>query len=619
MLISRGVRQQTSSSRTGRIRLRPLACGLLLAFASTGGISQVAAQPTLQDSAAPGRQVVSPGELHGKGRIYLLQLGPHTDAYSVTDLAQWLRSKYSLDVQVLPAADLGAVAWDENRHMYIAERLLQQIQRDHPAEAADPNSWLIGITDAKMSSATDKGDWEVSQRGPRSAIISSYDLPDSCAADGGGTAGSASCEAPSAPSTRVRRILLKDVAVLFWNLPMNNDPASVLYSVLDPDMPGTDIYESELNPVRSETGESLHDPCIVFTYSEQRGIKPSLENGRLFQECEIDSLDDELWSNTPNATPDTGEERMLVRLATGTFTQRHMDFYIPGPVPIRFGRVNGAEWLEKSSFGLNGGHMYDAQLGSDDNMETISVVNATNWQADLVRTPKDLRSLALSKWADSGSGEYLQLRWRETPSQHFYLTHIDGAVESYMPCSASEMCLLNGYRDGLGHELTMKRDAKRRLTELSSAKDNGLQLSYHETSAECQRCVSEIHDSQGRKVLYRYDSHGRLVDVTYPSGEHILYGYDELNQLASVSVSHTGDTQPPTVLVTNTFEYGKLSRQTFADGSVYSYHYSVDKDGNVESATVHTPQAVFYLSFQCDGANIRQQFVAQQAESTPVP
>jgi len=608
MLIARGVRQQTPSPRTGRIQLRRLVYGLLLALASTRGVSQ--AQPSLPESPAPGRQVVSPSELHGKGRIYLLQLGPHTDAYSVADLAQWLGRKYSLDVQVLPAANLAAVAWDEDRHMYIAQRLIQQLKRDHPAEAADPNSWLIGITDAKMSSAEDKGDWEVSQRGLRSAIISSYDVPDSCAADGG-TAGLASCEAPSAPSTRLRRILLKDVAVLFWHLPMNNDPASVLYSVLDPDMPGTDIYESELNPVRSETGESLHDPCILFTYSAQRGIKPSLENGRLFQECGIDSLDDESWSNTPNAAPDTAEERVLVRLATGSFTQRHMDFYIPGPVPIRFGRVNGVEWLGKSSFGLHGGHMYDAQLGSDNNMDTISVVNATDWQVDLVRTPKDLRSLALSTWVDSGSGEYLQLRWRETPSQHFYLTHLDGAVESYMPCSAAELCLLNGYRDGLGHELTIKRDAKRRLTNLSSAKDSWLQLNYHETSPQCQGCISEIHDSQGRQVLYRYDAQARLAEVTYPTGEHLLYGYDELQHMTSVSISHTGDSQPPTVLVTNKFEYGKLSRQTFADGSVYTYNYVVDKDGNVESATVHTPQGVFYISFQCDGANIRQQFVAQ--------
>ena len=400
---------------------------------------------------------------------------------------------------------------------------------------------------------------------------------------------------------------------------MNNDPQSVLYSVLDPDMPGTDIYESELNPAATEWGESLQDPCIVFTYSAQQGAKPSLQNGRLFQECHSVSVAGESLPDTPNAVPDVSEEHMVVRLAVGSVTERHMDLYIPGPVPIRFERANGVEWLGKSSFGLNGGQIYDAQLSSDDRMATINIVNATDWEADLVRVPKDLPTLALIKWVDSKSGNNLQLRWREVPPPHFYLTHLDGAVESYMPCSGSEMCLLNGYLDGQGHELTMKRDAKRRLTNLSSAKENWLQLSYHETSPQCQRCISEIHDSQGRKVLYSYDSQGRLVDVTYPSGEHVLYGYDELQHLASVSVSHTGDIQLPTVLVTNKFEYGKLSSQIFADGSVYTYHYFLDKDGNVESATVHTPRGVFYISFQCNGANIREQPSAQRSEPTPLP
>lgn len=599
----------------GQIQFRFLAGSLLVALASTRGISQAVAQPSLPELAAPGRQVVSPSELHGKGRIYLLQLGPHTGAYSVGDLAEWLGRKYSIEVQVLPAADLGAGTLDEDRHMYIAERLIQQIQRDHPALAVEPNSWLIGFTDAGMYSAED-GDVVFSEHDlSRTAIISSHDVMTGCDPD---AAGPCSTTAPALVD-RLRRILLKDVAVLFWNLPMNNDPASVLYSKLDLDVPGTEIYKSDLNPVTSEWGESLNDPCIIFTYSAQQGVKLSVQNGRLFLGCWQDTISEQSWSDTPNARPDTGEERMLVRLATGTVVQRHMDFYIPGPVPISFERANGVEWLGKSSFGLNGGHIYDAQLSSGDQMATINVVNATDWEADLVRVPKDLPTLALIKWVDSKSGNNLQLRWRETPSPHFYLTHLDGAVESYMPCAGSEMCLLNGYQDGHGHELTMKRDAKRRLTDLSSAKDSWLHLSYHETSPQCQRCISEIHDSLGHKILYSYDSQGRLVDVTYPSGEHILYGYDELQHLTSVSVSQAGDTQPPTVLVTNKFEYGKLSSQTFADSSVYTYHYSVDKDGNVESATVHTPQSVFYTSFQCDGANIREQPPAQNPEPATLP
>jgi len=49
----------------------------------------------------------------------------------------------------------------------------------------------------------------------------------------------------------VRRILLKDVAMLYWRLPLNNDPTSVIFNHLDPGILAEDIYESDLDPART--------------------------------------------------------------------------------------------------------------------------------------------------------------------------------------------------------------------------------------------------------------------------------------------------------------------------------------------------------------------------------
>src|ERR1700680_2494049 len=47
--------------------------------------------------------IARPDQLSGSGRIYLVQLGVHNDPYTVVGLAEWLRDKYALDVQILPA------------------------------------------------------------------------------------------------------------------------------------------------------------------------------------------------------------------------------------------------------------------------------------------------------------------------------------------------------------------------------------------------------------------------------------------------------------------------------------------------------------------------------------
>ena len=53
---------------------------------------------------------------------------------------------------------------------------------------------------------------------------------------------------------RLRRILLKDVAVQYWQLPLNNDPSSLLHQTLDPEIPTEDIYASDLEPGESANG-----------------------------------------------------------------------------------------------------------------------------------------------------------------------------------------------------------------------------------------------------------------------------------------------------------------------------------------------------------------------------
>jgi len=546
-------------------------------------------------------------QFHGSGRIYLLQLGPHAAPYTVQDLAEWLRDKYSLDTQILQATALDPAAWDPSRHLYIAELLYAQIKREHPTLAVDRNSWLIGFTDAGMYSATQKWGSTFSLRDQhRVAIISASGIGDSAIAIAWLRLTSLRYTPTSAIPDRLRRLLLRDVAILFWHLSLNNDPGSLLQRVFNPDLPINDIYQSDLEPTSSPWGEFVGDPCIVFTDTAGTGLK--LSTGALIRQCEHpESADEEQSSlDTPDSPPDTSQERIELRLRYGLLTEKHTDFYLPGPVPIRFERATSNRWLMPVAFGISGSHNYDRYLVSHDGMRHISVSNAGSGDTVLLRTPAWLSFLAFNKWSDTNASESnLTLRWRIAPLEHFDLTRYNGEVEKYMPCDDSEVCYMNGYRSSNGDVLAMQRDSHRRLTSISAPQENWLRLNY-DLQHVTQNRITDILDSRGRRIFYRYDTQGQLASVSYPSGEVLSYRYDSLQNLICVSAAPNA-TASPTVLITNHFLNGRLVSQILDDGSVYSYGYLPAGDGEASMATVRTPDGTTYaLTFGSEGAAIRQ-------------
>lgn len=184
-------------------------------FISNGPIAAAGAYPSHQGP------IARVDELKGSGGIYLvylLETGNQPAHYiALDDFAYWLRTKYSLDVQVLPPMWLDQSAWDPDRKQYIAELLLNQIKREHPALAADPNAYLFGFTDANMYSAYEKWSGTFTQRDdpPRLAVISADGMLDAARQRSGEDDGIADAHFQA----RLRRILLKDIAILYWHLP----------------------------------------------------------------------------------------------------------------------------------------------------------------------------------------------------------------------------------------------------------------------------------------------------------------------------------------------------------------------------------------------------------------
>lgn len=536
--------------------------------------------------------VAPTSELKGSGRIYLVQLGPKTQPYSLDDFARWLHAAYALNVDVLPALPLEPAELDPSRTLfgrpngtYIAELLYDRMKSAHPDLAADPGAYLIGITDAPMDSVRHRWASTFTERDlQRAAVISTHGMEDDLI-----TRLENHEAAVGEFQARVRRILLKDVAVLFWKLPLNQDQTSLLGQPLEPDIPADRIYESDLDPARTGSGQYEGEPCLFLAYT-QSGVKPI--PGPLIRTCsDVDFL---------HSDEDT--ELFEVDLRLGLLIDRHTDFDLPDSIPIEFERATRDGWSGRNAFGISGSHNYDEFLSSADNIQ-ISVIHADTVREGLVRVPRDQTDLDRAKYVDTDySSNYYEMRWRSGPFARYELKRYDGSVKTFLPCyTPQQLCYLTGYRNPLGQELKFERDGGRSLMRLTSPNGSWLRFNYEANSR-----VSEIDDSRGRTVKYEYDGRGRLVRVTYPSKQVFSYTYDDTQHMLTFSVARDAKAAP-VVLLRNEYANGKLIRQTMEDGQIYTYAYRSTDGGPTLGAEVHGPSgAVFMVDIQGDESVVRE-------------
>ena len=518
--------------------------------------------PTASPPSAPGHDgpIAALDQLKGAGRIYLVQMGDHLLPYSLEDFAGWLHSKYSLEVHVLPPATIKKSAWDPERRQYVAELLYGQMKSDHPDLAADTHAFLIGFTDADMYAISHESKSSFTERDLKRAAIVSAEGMDAC---------------PNAEpngdclQARLRRVLLKNVAILYWHLPLSYDPTSLLHSPLDADLPTEEIYESDLNPARTSWGQREGEPCLLFSYSMAAGIQPV--PGALVHTC----------SDAENLPQDESQEFFEVDLRLGLLIDRHTDFDLSDTVPIQFERVLRDGWRNLNPFGVSGSDNYDEFLSSPDNI-TISIVHADTTRDEVVRTPRGQRNLSLAKYVGGPTGKYYEMRWFALPYERYELRRYDGLLKIYLPClSPKVLCKLVGYADGVQHQaLTFTRDKDRRLVQLSSPNNSWLHFHYGQLGG-----IVAIDDSRGRTVRYGYDDRNRLISVSYPSGQMFHYEYDTTQHLLSLSVAPNGS-NPPVTILRNEYTGGKLVKQSLAGGTVYTYRYSPVGASEFRSATV---------------------------------
>lgn len=102
------------------------------------------------------------------------------------------------------------------------------------------------------------------------------------------------------------------------------------------------------------------------------------------------------------------------------------------------------------------------------------------------------------------------------------------------------------------------------------------------------RVTSERRTMAGVQYVfgYRYDSFGRLDQLTYPSGRIVNYAFDGLGRVNAVTTTKAGQQAQNVVTGVTYHPFGGVSGYTLGNGQVYTR--GIDLDGRIASYTLGT-------------------------------
>ena len=156
--------------------------------------------------------------LKGSGKLYLVPLGEFPKS-SAEQLASYYKTKYGISADILPTVQIPPSAMNAERQQLIAEEAVDLMKRVNSEITSNPNAILIGLTTEDMYIS--KYDWQFSfswREQGKYAVVST-----------GRMNLGRSPVTEEQIRTRLRKMVTKNVGILYFHLPQNDDPRSVLY------------------------------------------------------------------------------------------------------------------------------------------------------------------------------------------------------------------------------------------------------------------------------------------------------------------------------------------------------------------------------------------------------
>jgi tetratricopeptide (TPR) repeat protein len=155
---------------------------------------------------------------------YFIPLGDFSPP-ATAELATYYQRKFGIAIVCLPAIPLDASTFDGHRHQLIAEDVIEVIKRTYPKLAEDPDAVVIGLTESDMYIREKTWQFAFSYRDDsRFAVVSNARM------NPVNLGQPASAELLN---NRLRKMVTKNIGILYYEIPTNSNPQSVLYNSIE--------------------------------------------------------------------------------------------------------------------------------------------------------------------------------------------------------------------------------------------------------------------------------------------------------------------------------------------------------------------------------------------------
>ena len=160
----------------------------------------------------------------GKEKLYFVPLS-NFPAASLTKLVNSCKQKTGIEVIVMQPVPFTLSTINKQRQQVDFDEAVALMKLRYPKLAADPNAIVIGLTDEDMYVRKEK--WQYAFAYPKEGRFSIVSSARMNPVNVGGTADDALLEA------RLRKMVLKEIGVLYYQYPPNHNPQSVLYDSIE--------------------------------------------------------------------------------------------------------------------------------------------------------------------------------------------------------------------------------------------------------------------------------------------------------------------------------------------------------------------------------------------------
>jgi RHS repeat-associated protein len=270
-----------------------------------------------------------------------------------------------------------------------------------------------------------------------------------------------------------------------------------------------------------------------------------------------------------------------VECGSGLFFHERTDVFLPDDIPIEIQRSYRPGDTVVRPFGIGTNHTYGMYLRAP---------NHDYSQIDLMLP--DGRTFEFP--FISGTNLHTDYVWEHTAtSSPFYRARIRaGVFTSGIFSETWDLHLQDGtvyffsisgqlikIADRNGNTLTFTYSGGQ-LLRITSSSGRTLDFTY-----DASNRITRLKDILGRIWTYAYNAAGFLQKATYPDGTFEEYSYDTAGRMLTVK------DRRGTLMVTNEYDAnGRVSRQTLADGGIFTFAYTLDANGNVTQTDITDPR-----------------------------